>query len=497
MKTNVRKIAVFILIAALSLSISYTVNVNFLNLSARSEIDQKLTVFLLACALTYILFTLWADGAKVQWKWNPPRMTAASFIDNLPGFALAILFATAYLRFAVTLNNFGVGQVDNLFDADVGSWMRRISSADVRDFEMRGPHPFTYFIFQPFGRFLNLFTQDPAFSAILFNALAGGTCVFLAWLLVKRKFGSKIYAFLMASLLGASASHFALGSIIETYIYSALALILFCLLAVDEKSSLFSLAAAGVLTFGITLTNFIQNLAVFVVSRPRWREIVRFAGWTISISLLLTYLHAYIYPASKLFFLIPDVQNEDIFFFDVIAHRGWMLEGRILYLIRTLFLYSVVAPKVFILTDEVGSTIPEFRFYKISPGIFHQTNYDGLGQALVIVWALILAVSGLVFLWRLLRERRIELPLATLLCILFNFAIHINYGQELFLYSPDWTYALILFVAFGLSPFAKNRVFQAGMFVFVILLAYNQWQFMSAVLNSLEAYALTLPPVAP
>lgn len=35
MKTNVRKIAVFILIAALSLSISYTVNVNFLNLSAR------------------------------------------------------------------------------------------------------------------------------------------------------------------------------------------------------------------------------------------------------------------------------------------------------------------------------------------------------------------------------------------------------------------------------------------------------------------------------
>ncbi len=492
-----KRIIGFVLIAAFSTLVSYGVNLQFLHLAERSAIDQKLMVFFLACALTYILFMLWVDGVKVQWKWNPPRMTFAPFIDNLPGIALAILFVLAYLRFAVTFNNFGVGQVDNLFDADVGSWMRRISSDDVRDFEMRGPHPFTYFIFRPFGMTLNLFTQDPTFSAILFNVLTGGMCVFLMWLLVKRKFGSKVYAFLMASLLGVSASHFALGSIIETYIYSALALVLFCLLVMDEKSSLPSLVGVGVVTFGITLTNFIQNLLAFIVSRPRWREVIRFAGWTMAVSLLLTYLHAYIYPASKLFFLVPDVQNEDKFFLDIFLQKDWMIQGRILYLIRTLVFYSMIAPKVFILTEEVGSTIPEFRFYKISVGTFHQTDHVGMGQILIIVWALMLAVSGLVFLWRLLRERKVELPLALVLSLLFNFVIHVNYGQELFLYSPDWAYALVLFAAYGLSPFAKNRVFQAGLLVFILLLTYNQWQFMSIVLNTLETYASTLPPMVP
>ncbi len=492
-----KRIFGFILIAAFSVLVSYGVNSLFLKLSERSPIDQKLMVFFLACALTYITFMLWVDGAKIQWTLSLPRFDPAALRENLPGILLSVAFVLVYLRFALILNNFGVAQVDNLFDADVGSWMRRIAFDDVRDFEMRGPHPFTYFIFRPFGRTLNLFTQDPIFSAILLTALVGGLCVYLMWLLVKRKFESKTYAFLMAALLGVSASHFAFGSIIETYIYSALALVLFCLLVVDERTSLGALVAAGVLTFGITLTNLIQNLFAFIVARPRWREIIRFAGWTIAISLLLTYVHAYIYPASKIFFLVPDVQNEEKFFLNIFLMEDWRLKGRIFYLVRTLFFYSVIAPKVFILTDEVGATIPEFRFYKISPGIFHQTDYGGMGQFLIILWALILAVSGLVFLWRLIRERKLELPLALVLCLFFNFAIHINYGQELFLYSPDWTYALILFVAYGLSPFARNRYFQAGMLVFLILVAYNQWQFMNVILNSLEAYVSSLPPVVP
>ncbi len=492
-----KRIIGFFVIAAVSLIGSYGINSYFFDLMTRSPIDQKLMIFFLACALTFILFMVWIDGLKTGWKWNPPRLTPDSLLDNLPGIVLAILFCLVYLRFAVTLNNFGVGQVDNLFDADVASWMRRISFEDVRDFEMRGPHPFTYFIFRPFGLTLNLFTNDPTFSAILFNALAGGLCVYLMWLLVKRKFGSKTYAFLMAFFLGASASHFCFGSVIETYIYSALVLLLFILLAEREGTSIFALVAVGVVTFGITLTNFVQNLFGFIVSRPRWKEIIRFAGWAISISLILTYLHAYFYPASKLFFLVPDVQNEDKFFLDIFILPDWMIEGRLFYLARTVLLYSVIAPKVFILTTEVGSTIPEFRFYKISPGVFHQTNYDGLGQILVIIWALMLAVSGAVFLWRFFREKKIEMPLAFALCLLFNFAIHVNYGQELFLYSPDWTYALILFAAYGLSPFAKNRLFQAAMLAFLVLLAYNQWNFMSIILRSLEEYALTLPPVIP
>lgn len=482
----------FIFIAAISFALSYVLNYFFLNLPQRDELDQALMLFFLTCALTFIFFFLWVDGVKFEWNIKTPRFDSASLRENLPGILLSLFFVFVYLYFGRVLNNFGVGQVDNLFDADVSSWMRRISSPDVKEFEMRGPHPFTYFIFRPFGLFLNLFTRDPILSAILFNAIIGGVCVFLAWLFIKRQFESKTYAFLIAALLGLSASHLFLGSVVETYIFSAAALLLFVLLIQSEKTPAPALIAAGVLTFGITLTNFVQNFINFIFSRPRLREIIRFTGWVIAVSLLLTYLHAIIYPASKIFFLTPDIENEEKFFAGLTkpGTPQWFIIGRLMFLVRTLLLYSVAAPKVFILTTEVGSTIPEFRFYKISIGTFHQTSYDGLGQILIIIWALMLAVAGIVFLWRLIRTRKLELSFALGLCILFNFLIHVNYGQEFFLYTPDWAYALILFVAFGLSPFAKNRFFQLGMFVFLIMLAYNQWQFMNTIIHALEEFML-------
>jgi len=484
----VKKVTGFIFIAAACFAVSYGITYFLFNLSERPAVDQILMLFFLTCALTWIFFFLWIDGIQFDLKLDLSWLSMNALRENAPGIILALLFMLVYLYFGTTLNNFGVGQVDNLFDADVGSWMRRISSPDVKEFEMRGPHPFTYFIFQPFGRSLNLFTQDPTLSAILFNAMVGGACVFLMWIFVKRQFESRSYAFLLAALLGLSASHFFFGSVIETYIFSAFALLLFLVILQKKDRSIFALAAGGVLTFGITLTNLIQNILSFIVIRPRLRDILRFTGWTIAVSLVLTYLHALAYPASKLFFLTPDIETEEKFFLDILKMPEWFIIGRLMYLVRTMLLYSVIAPKVFVLTDEVGSTIPEFRFYKISIGTFHQTSYDGLGQILVIIWALILTVSGIVFLWNLIRTRKLDLTFSLLLCLLFNFFVHINYGQELFLYSPDWTYALILFIAFGLAPFARNRFFQAGMLVFLILLAYNQWQFISIILGALEAY---------
>lgn len=475
----------FILISAISLLLSYGFNSYFFNLSERPLIDQKLLIFFLTCALTFIIFFIWIDGFKIEFKSFVPQFNLNTLRENAPGIVLALLFILIYLHFGNALRSFSIKQVDNLFDADVSSWVRRIASNDVKDFEMRGPHPFTYFIFRPFGLFLNIFTRDPATSSILLNTIAGGLCVFLMWLFVKRQFHSKVYAFLMAALLGISASHLFFGSVVETYIYSALALIFFFLLIQSNQSSIFSLVIAGVFTFGITLTNLFQNLIGFIVARPRLRDLIRFAGWTISISLILTYIHAIIYPASKLFFLIPNVENEDKFFLDILLLPKWHIIGRLMYLARTMLLYSVVAPKVFILTEEVGSTLPEFRFYKISPGVFHQTNYEGLGQTLVLIWAIMLAVAGIVFLWRLFSEKKMEVTFSLLLCLLLNFFIHISYGQELFLYSPNWTYALIIFTAFGLSPFAKNRIFQAGLLLFLVLLAYNQGEFMGIILRSL------------
>ncbi|HCR72621.1 MAG TPA: hypothetical protein DIW23_14350 [Anaerolineae bacterium] len=484
-----KKISSFVFILAFSLLLSYLYNSLFLNLETHTATDQFLLVFLLTCSLAWIIYFTWINANKLNINWNFRfKLEVNTWVDNLPGIILGFVFFFIYFYYGSTLNNFGVGQVDNLFDADVASWMRRISFDDVKEFEMRGPHPFTYFIFQPFGRFLNLFTNNPPLSAILFNCLVGSGCVFLAWLYIKRQFESRVYAGLIATLFGLSTSHLFFGSVIDTYIFSAFALILFLLFLQQDDKSIATLIFAGVITFGITLTNFVQNLIAFFISRPKIKETIYFTGWVIAISLLLTFLHTVMYPASKVFFLTPDIQNEQKFFAETFEVPEWRFTGRNMYLARTVLLYTAVAPQVFILAEEVGSVIPEFRFYKISTGTFHQAQYDGLAQILVGIWLIILGVAGAVFFWNLIRTRKADAMLTFVLCLAFNFGIHFFYGQELFLYSADWAYALIFFVAFGLAPFANNRFFQTGMLVFLILLAYHQWQFMESILQSIAKF---------
>lgn len=481
-----KKIIELVLIFALSFCGAYVFNITFLNFAEFSQLDQFLSLFLLTASLTYIVYHLWQNRTKfAQIRKIDFKFPNLEIQENIIGIGLAILFLTIYLYFGLQISIIGARQVDNLFDADTSSWIRRIAVDDVRDFEMRGPHPFTYFLFRPFGALFNLFTDAPNVSATLFNSLVGGLCVLLAWLFIKRQFENKTYAFLIAGLVGLSSPHMFFGSVVDTYISSAFALILFFLLLQRKETSNVWLIFAGVLTFGITLTNFVQNFIAFTLARPKLKEIIYFTGWVLSISLLLTFLHSVVYPKSKPFFLSSSVQNENKFFSKFSKIPDWRLEGRTIYLTRTLLLYPVVAPNIFILTDEVGSVIPEFRFYKISVKTFHQANYTGLGQVLIAVWMLMLGIALFVFFFNLLRTRKLDMSFSFVLCLVFNWGLHYVYGQELFLYTADWTYALIFFTAFGLAPFSKNRLFQTGMAVFLILLAYHQWEFMDTILQAL------------
>ena len=219
-----KKLFSIILIAFFSLGLAFGFNIAFLNLLERPAKDQALLLFFLTCSFAFIFHKLFIEG--VNWKVHANfkiEITSQTIRENIIGILLAILFFGVYLFFSLQFLPIAEVQVDNLFDADTSSWMRRISSPDVKDFQMRGPHPFTYFIFRPFGLFLNLFTKDPPLSAVLLNTLVGALCIFLVWIFFRRQFRNKIYAALVASLLGISASHLFLSSVVETYIFSAFA----------------------------------------------------------------------------------------------------------------------------------------------------------------------------------------------------------------------------------------------------------------------------------
>jgi hypothetical protein len=487
--------------ALLALAASFAFSLSFLDLLDRSATDQALLVSLPAAALGWLIFSALGNPEAFR-TLRLPKFEAGSFQARLrehaPGMALALLFFAAYAWYGLQLNFSDSDTTDNFLDADNYPWMIRIAYPEGHLLEMRGPHPFAYFLLRPFGWLLNLVTSDPHLSAVLLNTLVGALCVFMAWVFIKRQSQNTVYALLIASLLGLSTSHFFFGAVIESYIFSAAALIGFVLALQKSNGSLFAPVAMGVVTFGITLTNFVQNFIGFVVaqlpnlSRKTFRDafvkVFRFTAFALSIGIVLSVLHATWYPSSRLFFQLSDAQIEQDFSNSLFDEPQWKITGRIILLVRTILLYTVIAPKPFVFGKEVGAWLPYFNFFKLTPQVYSYSAYDGLGSILIFVWAGLLLLSGIFFLWNLIRTRKADLSLAFALSLLFNFLLHVNYGFEPFLYSPDWAYALIFFVGLSLAPLARSRLFQGALLVFLVLLAYNQVQLFQFILDTIAPF---------
>ena len=421
-------------------------------------------------------------------RWQSTRLW--NFAEsNLPGLVLAGFFSAGYSVLSYVFNHPGIDQTENFLAADNFAWMGRLAAANGTDIEMRAVHPFAFFIFRPIvWLFSLLFNGDRFTATLLLVPLTGGLCILLAYLFIKRWSGSQIYSLLMASILGVSTAHLVFASIVESYIFSAAVLLFFFLLLLDEKTHLFALVAVGTLTFGITITNFIQTFLGFVVARPKFKSIFMFGLLASAASITLTVLHAATFPSALMFFDPAGAGVESDFSIPLVGAPAWRILGRAMLLVRNIFLYDIVAPKPFILTTEVGGVFPRFNFFKLIPGNFSYSSYDGLGKLLILAWIILLAAAGLAFLWTLIRTRKLDLTVAFPLVILFNFALHMTYGYEPFLYAADWTYALVLFVGASLSNFGRQRWFQIFLLAFIALLMVNQWGFIQTMLEAIAPF---------
>jgi hypothetical protein len=135
---------------------------------------------------------------------------------------------------------------------------------------------------------------------------------------------------------------------------------------------------------------------------------------------------------------------------------------------RALLLYGIVAPTPFILTEELGMTLPNFRTFSLAPGEFRVAGYDGLADATAKAWTLLFVAASALFVWSWREKPWPLLSLGLVACLAFNFLLHILYGDDPFLYSPDWVYALVLFVAFSFGRFASRLWLQIPFAAFLI-----------------------------
>jgi hypothetical protein len=409
---------------------------------------------------------------------------------NIPGLLLASALAIATFSLAIPFLATDAGTVDNYFDTDSVDWINRLSSNLEDLHQLRSVHPFAFLLLRPPTWLLSLFLNGDKFhAAILLNSLAGGLCVYLTWRFFKRRTKNTAYALLIAALLGLSNSHLILSTFLETYIFSSAALIAFLFLLESETYSTKQLIPAAVVVFGITITNFVQTCILYIMNPARRRSTLVFVTMVLVIAIFAAFVQDIMYPSNNPFFIPSNLMGESAYRFNIFKAEPRLIISRINLLLRHIALFDVVAPRPLILTNEVGCSFPCMQTYYKHRGVYVISSYVGFGSWLARTWFAALLIAGGIYLRRLLKfETKAYLQTALLLTILFNFILHMFYGDDPILYSPDWTYAVVFFFGISYENLARKKWFQVILLIFLTCLLINNLDLFRKTLEAISAF---------
>jgi len=398
---------------------------------------------------------------------------------NLPGLLLASLFFGLYLLIGSILNH-PIFDVDDIFfDSDGFIWRYRLTTDHWQDFYWRSVHPLALLILKPSINLLSIFLNgDKYFAAIALTAIAGAACVFLAWMFMREIFQNTVSALIMAFLLGISTSHLIFGSLIETYIFLAVVMLLFFVLMQRGNRSLLLLVSVGVVTMGITITNFVQTVIALFVTRPNLKFLFKFIFIVVTLVILFTLVSNLFYPNAGPFFFIPSS------FLAEQQNVRAVSANRVQALTRAFLFNNIVAPNPLLSHKDIPFT--QFRFYRAEDYIISEYATP-LQSVTVWTWFMLLVIAAIFFV-KDFKSLNLRMTLSLLGCILFNLLIHLRYGKELFLYSSNWTYAFVLLLGISWRNLLIHKWFQVILIIFLLLLMINNTALLYAIMEVSASY---------
>lgn len=466
---------------------------------------------LLAFMLTAIASSIWSQAAC--------RLTIerqAFRLQNATGIYLGIMFFLIYLILSRALNHPALSHNVVLFEADAGPWMEILASPQSGAIN-RAVHPLSLIIIRPLIRLVSFFMGEHyPLGAMLVVSATAGLCIFMAWLFIKRTTNSNTYAFLFATLLGSTASHLLFGSLTENYIFGTASLIFFFLLIQAKENRFSILVPAGLILFGITITNLAQgviglffnknlshHLAPVAVlgggdtgnnkiklffNQFGINRLILYCFLILGFGILLTLFTNFLYPKSITYFFNPkDIAVE----FGFVKISGEEPQTNLLekfqVVSRTMFLYGVVAPK----SLEAISEKPPFPTIDLKTFDIrtHQlASYKGLANIPLALWLILLVSSFITFVKNIRTSKNLSLMLGLLGVLAFNFIMHLFYGTELFLYTPYWMYAIVFFIALSLSEFAEKTWFQIFLTITIVAIMINNMNFIFYIMKAIAPF---------
>lgn len=438
--------------------------------------NDRMVSFILAIAAS-LPFSVWILIVIKNRKFDRTRFFQV-IDENLSGLFLAAFFFSFYLIFASIFNQ-PVFDVDDIFfDADSNLWRWRFATENYRDYYWRSVHPFVLIIIRPLVSLISLFFKgNTLYATFVLTALTGALCVFLVWYFVKNVINNSLYALLIAAIFGASTAQLVYGSLIETYIFLAAAALIFLVLLLKDRST-FALVIAGLVAFGITISNFGQTVIAHLLVKRDFKAWVKYGLIVAALVIPLTLLNNWAYPNSQPYFFDLSTYGSE-------GHNSFPpTVQRANYLGRVMLLHSFVAPQPLILEEE----IPFLKVWMFRASIkkdpMRISQYENwFSTSVASIWFALILLGGALFL-KNIRKQDNRFSFAIILILLFNFALHMQYGKDVFLYATNWTYAITLFFALAWRELAEKRWFQVLLLVFLGLVLANNSQLFYTMLST-------------
>jgi hypothetical protein len=415
-------------------------------------------------------------------------MTTAS--PSRAPLVLGLLFFAFYMAFGLALYFHAprlFRYLDQVFDADVPS--RVIDLTHARGGHERTQfHPLFVLILNPIGTVLRAALRAAGASAVgserlaavFMCASAGGVTVALFFRLLGRLGCDRTWALLGTLIFGLSASEILFASVPELFPFSALALVLLFYSCAGDHPPKDGLVLTGVLAFSMVVT----NIVAVVLARSRWlslrpplgalRALALFTVVVVTLTAGLSVVQSFLYPGTVSFLRIEPLAGPDrhSFVWPSGLHDA---AQRAQELFAYFMVFDLAAPRL-VVTELPPRTVVDFPDVGLAA-------LRGIGMAQVTLWLglLVTATGG----WRRYREP----PMVALgLWVAFNVLLHSVFGTSLFLYSCQWTFAVVGLVVVALCHVSRQGAMRRSLLVATTVLVglqgANNLQFMADLLRA-------------
>lgn len=367
----------------------------------------------------------------------------------------------------------GIHDNDMYFQADSRYVVSALADADIKHNRIL-LHPLFIVYFNPLGHALNQIIQNRDITATVYCAMVGALGVVAAWFFFIMIGVGGFRSLLYASILGFSSSHLIFSVVPDTYIFSALGLIVLLMIACRSRN-LWHWIAASVYLTGVTISNiaFALAAAFFYLFNGSLnlltyhRKILKYGLGVGLTFVVLSIVQRVMYNKWMFQFMARAEKESQFLFLPDNLTEGWM---KLKQLGLHMFFFNIVAPSHSMVKHAI---IPDTELVSFQASSFF--SYKLIGSIALIIWIIFAGVAFLSLVRNKLYHHKIIKTIC--LCLAINIGLHFFYGDDLMLYSCHWTFFVLTLIFYSLERARFDRKFSLHynvvLFVFAFLLLMN------------------------